>query len=106
MKKYLLFESSEDATKYVSEGQKRLVKAGGKSICLTRFNGELIAVDNACPHRGHPLSEGSINHYGEIVCASHAYRFHLHTGQESENRCEPLSRYKVSQEGAQLFIEV
>jgi nitrite reductase/ring-hydroxylating ferredoxin subunit len=105
MKKYLLFESSEDAMKYVGDGEKKLVKAGGQSICLIRLRGQLVAVNNECPHRGHPLAEGSLNHLGEIVCASHAYRFDLENGQEIDNRCEGLQFVRVLNEDGKVYLE-
>lgn len=105
MKRYLLFESTKDALISVREGQKRLVKAGGKAICLVRNNEKLIACDNACPHRGHPLMEGSLNHINEIVCASHAYRFNLENGQESENRCSDLKLYPIVIEEGKVYLE-
>ena len=105
MKKYLLFESSEDAMKNVGERQKRLVKAGGKSICLLRTQGHLLAIENACPHRGHPLSEGSLNHLGEIVCASHAYRFNLTDGRECEMRCDGLKFITIHEEEGKIYLE-
>lgn len=105
MKKYLLFESTKDASNSIKHGQKRLVKAGGRSICLVRIDDKLIAFDNACPHRGHPLNEGSINHLGEIVCISHSYRFNLITGHEKENNCPELKFYPVIVENGKIYIE-
>ncbi len=105
MKRYLLFESSELSLKYLSEGQKIKVSAGGKVICVARYRGNIYAFDNACPHKGHPLHEGHLNHLDEIVCVSHAYRFRLDTGEECENRCGDLKHYKVEEDNDQYFIE-
>jgi len=105
VKKYLLFESSELSLKYLAEGQKIKVRAGGKAVCVVRFQGEIYAFDNSCPHRGHPLHEGHLNHLGEIVCASHAYRFQLGTGEASEPSCSALKRIHVLRENDQFFLE-
>ena len=104
VKKYLLFESSEQSLKYLAEGEKIKVSAGGMAVCVVRSIGGLIAFANACPHRGHPLHEGHLNHLGEIVCASHAYRFRLSTGEESEQRCTGLKRIDVIEESGQFFL--
>ena len=42
------------------DGEVRAVQAGNQSIALTCLGGEIGALDNACPHQGGPLGEGSI----------------------------------------------
>lgn len=57
---------------------KRVV-AGGKVIALARTRGGYCALDNACPHAGGPLSEGSIED-GLLVCPWHGREYNLVTG--------------------------
>jgi len=99
-----LFESSEQSLNYVAEGQKIKVRAGGKAVCVARFQDRLYAFANECPHSGHPLHEGHLNYRGEIVCASHAYRFALATGEESEQRCAGLQRLDVHEEDGYIYL--
>ncbi len=100
-----MFENSEQSLNYLAEGQKIKVSAGGMAVCVARYQGNLFAFANACPHRGHPLHEGHLNHLGEIVCASHAYRFRLSTGEESEQRCGGLKQISVREVDGQFFLE-
>ena len=59
--------------------ERRLVEVGGRAIAVFRANGEVYAVDNACPHEGNPLIDGEV--LGRtLVCAYHAWRFDLETG--------------------------
>jgi len=104
VKKYLLFESSEQSLKYLVEGEKIKVSAGGMAVCVVRSKGKLIAFANACPHRGHPLHEGHLNHLHQIVCASHAYRFNLTSGVEVEQKCGGLKFIEVHEEAGQFFL--
>ena len=50
------------------DGDVRSVQAGRQSIALTRHAGRYGALDNACPHQGGPLGEGSIECDGEGDC--------------------------------------
>ncbi|MDX2382368.1 MAG: Rieske (2Fe-2S) protein, partial [Acidimicrobiia bacterium] len=43
------------------------VTVGRRSLCLTRIGDAYGALDNACPHQGGPLGEGSIEH-GWLRC--------------------------------------
>jgi nitrite reductase (NADH) small subunit len=47
---------------------------GDKVICVANVDGILSAVDNACPHRGAPLGQGTIQR-GKIVCPWHGWRW-------------------------------
>src|SRR2546422_830761 len=44
----------------VLPGQAKLVEAGGKKIALFNVGGAYYAIDEACPHRGGPLSQGPV----------------------------------------------
>jgi thiamine pyrophosphate-dependent acetolactate synthase large subunit-like protein/nitrite reductase/ring-hydroxylating ferredoxin subunit len=44
----------------LAEGRVKTVTAATKSMALVRFEGQLAAMDNHCPHQGGPLGEGSI----------------------------------------------
>ncbi len=46
-------------------GEVRSVQAGAKTIALTYINERYGSLDNACPHQGGPLSEGSIECDGD-----------------------------------------
>ncbi|MDE0144265.1 MAG: Rieske (2Fe-2S) protein [Nitrospira sp.] len=53
-------------------------------VALFNVDGEILALDNTCPHAGGPLGEGTLN--GEIVeCPWHGWEFNVRTGQCIEN---------------------
>jgi nitrite reductase (NADH) small subunit len=62
----------------------RIVKAPGCDVAVFRTeSGELFALDNRCPHRGGPLSEGIV--YGDAVaCPLHGWVISLRTGRAAE----------------------
>jgi nitrite reductase/ring-hydroxylating ferredoxin subunit len=49
-------------------------------VAVFNVDGELCAVDGACPHRGGPLAEGVVRD-GVVTCPLHWFRFDLRTGR-------------------------
>ncbi len=87
------------------------VTAGRCEIALFRIDGEVYAVDNSCPHRGGPLSEGDVINT-QVYCPMHAWGFDLRTGLSHTNlrahvRTYPLQitdgRVEVALEEADLI---
>ena len=63
----------------VASGQAKRVDIGGRSIAIFNVDGRYFAIDDACNHRGGPLSEGQVE--GEaVVCPWHGASFSLTTG--------------------------
>ena len=50
----------------LQENRVMTVVAGRKQICLSRYNGEICALDNHCPHQGVPLERAvsKMEYYG------------------------------------------
>jgi thiamine pyrophosphate-dependent acetolactate synthase large subunit-like protein/nitrite reductase/ring-hydroxylating ferredoxin subunit len=67
-------------TDELPEGRVRTVVVGGRSFALTHFEDTYSALDNACPHQGGPLGEGSIEN-GWLRCPWHGWDFHPCTGK-------------------------
>jgi nitrite reductase/ring-hydroxylating ferredoxin subunit len=69
------------ATKAEFEGLEtgKLVEAGGQKIAVFNLGGSVYAIGDTCPHRGGPLSEGSIAG-DEVTCPWHGANFHVKTG--------------------------
>ena len=72
------------------DGEVRAAQAGSRTIALTCFDGQIGALDNACPHQGGPLGEGSIEcaqaDSGDerecwLRCPWHGWDFHPLTGR-------------------------
>ncbi len=63
----------------LAEGAMTMVKADGRRICLVRTASGVHAIDNACPHEGYGLAQGSLD--GELVtCQWHNWKFRVSDG--------------------------
>jgi nitrite reductase/ring-hydroxylating ferredoxin subunit len=63
-------------------------------IAVFNVDGELCAVDGACPHRGGPLADGIVRN-GVVTCPLHWFRFDLRTGEHVGDRELRLARFPV-----------
>src|SRR5687768_14313478 len=61
-------------------GKGKQVTVDGHTIALFLLDGKVYAIDDTCPHRGAPLSDGMCRD-GQVMCPLHAARFDLATGQ-------------------------
>jgi ferredoxin-nitrite reductase len=57
------------------------VQLASSEIALFRQDGDVIAIDNTCPHAGGSLAEGTIMD-GCVTCPLHGWRFDVRTGSE------------------------
>ena len=53
--------------------------SGGRAICLVRAADGVHAFDDFCPHRGTPLSWGSLDGF-ELTCAAHTWQWDVRDG--------------------------
>jgi len=60
-------------------GKGKQVIADGRKIALFLSGNQIYAIDDTCPHRGAPLSDGECRG-DQVMCPWHAARFHLGTG--------------------------
>jgi len=87
----------------------RSVQAGSKTIALTYFNGEYGALDNACPHQGGPLGEGSIECEGEecsLRCPWHGWDFHPITGKSPGGFDDGVDTYPLQIRDDGIYVQV
>jgi nitrite reductase/ring-hydroxylating ferredoxin subunit len=68
----------------IAEGCAERVQIGKRMIAVFRDRGELVAIDDACPHRGGPLGKGKVEG-GAVVCPLHGWTFDLRTGSLRTN---------------------
>jgi nitrite reductase/ring-hydroxylating ferredoxin subunit len=87
-------------------GERKLVEVNCKRIALFNVGGRYYAIDDVCPHRGAPLSEGEIE--GEaVVCPWHGAKFELATGEVRRlPAVDGVATYEVRLEGAEITIAV
>ena len=81
------------------------VAAAGKVLCIANINGRYAAVDNACPHRGGPLAEGSVED-GKIMCPWHAWAFDTMTGEADHDPGEKVAVYELKIEGDAVLARI
>jgi len=76
-------------------------------VCLTHINGEYGALDNACPHQGGPLGEGSIEN-GCLRCPWHGWDFDPLTGKPPGGYDDGVPTYpvEVRDDGVYVALEV
>lgn len=64
----------------LSPGQAKLLKHEDFRVAMFRLpDGDVHAVDNACPHEGYPLVQGDVKD-GVLTCAWHNFKFELGSG--------------------------
>jgi nitrite reductase (NADH) small subunit len=57
----------------------KAVDVGGRYIAIFNLGDSFLAVDNRCPHRGGPLSDGIVSG-SAVICPLHAWAFNLSGG--------------------------
>lgn len=87
------------------EGEVCEVAAVGRVFCVGRVDGELVVMDNVCPHRGGPLGQGLIEN-GHVVCPWHAWAFSAKTGCASHNPNACVRRYGVRVDGDSVEVDL
>ena len=86
----------------VTIGKKVIVKDKQIGIFLTE-NGEVHAINNVCPHKEGPLSEGTVS--GEYVyCPLHDQKIDLNTGEVQEPDTGCVETYQVEIQDGDVFI--
>lgn len=88
-----------------AEGTVAEADANGVTICLARVGGEFAAVDNLCPHRLGPLSEGWIEGQA-VVCPWHCWAFDLRTGIAQPPERASVRVFPVRVEGNDVFVNI
>ena len=86
-------------------GQGRCYVVGAEEIAVFRQrDGRLFAVQNRCPHRQGPLSEGVIGD-GRVICPLHSHRFNLEDGAGSEP-AECLKVYRIEERKGEILLSL
>ena len=87
-------------------GQGKLVEVKQKRIALFNVGGRYYALDDMCPHRGGPLSEGELEG-AAVVCPWHGAIFDLATGNVTRPPAAAgVVTYDVRRDGEEIAIAV
>jgi nitrite reductase (NADH) small subunit len=93
-------------TNELTPDQGKLVEVNHKRIALFNVGGRYFAIDDICPHRGGPLSEGELEG-AAVVCPWHGAIFDLATGAVTRSPAAAgVATYEVRVEGEQIAIAV
>jgi 3-phenylpropionate/trans-cinnamate dioxygenase ferredoxin component len=73
---------------------------------VNNVDGRFHAIDDTCPHRGGPLSEGELE--GEVVrCPWHGSTFSVTTGAVlSPPAGSGVTPYRIQESGGELSVEL
>ena len=93
-------------TSDLAPGQAKKVEVDGKVIALFNLEGGYHAIDDTCPHRGGPLSQGPVE--GEVVmCPWHGSKFNVTSGDVlTPPAGNGVSSYRVRVSGSDVEVEV
>ncbi len=93
-------------TDELEDQQAKLVEVEGQKIALFRVGEAFYALSDTCPHRGGPLSEGTVEG-AEVTCPYHGATFDIRTGAVLGPPAQQGVRsYPVRVAGADVEIEV
>ena len=81
------------------------VKVAGRQLAVWNDGGEFIAVENACPHKGGPLSRGWLKG-ATVTCPWHRFRFDLRRACSLTNPAMRLRTYPVQVEDGVLRVDI
>jgi nitrite reductase (NADH) small subunit len=83
----------------------RLVKTPHGCVAVFRTaDDQVFALQDRCPHKGGPLSEGIV-HGTSVTCPLHAWVFDLNTGQAQGADEGAVATYAVKVEGGRVWLD-
>lgn len=84
-------------------GTRKLFVAGPAEVALFNVEGRLFAIDNVCPHRGGPLSEGDLVGF-TLHCPLHAWPFDLRSGRCTDFEAAKVRVHEVRLDGDRILV--
>jgi nitrite reductase (NADH) small subunit len=92
-------------TDEISEGSRKIVQVKQLSIGVFRHNGEWIALQNSCLHRGGPVCEGTLEG-STLTCPWHGYQYDVTNGMLLLDRSSALPRYPVIVRDGNIYLRI
>lgn len=84
----------------------RVVRAGGRDIAIFRSaDDRIFALDDRCPHRGGPLSQGIV-HGERVTCPLHNWVIGLSDGEAVAPDEGCVRRHRIRTEGDSILLSV
>lgn len=88
----------------LAKGKGCAVTIDNKSIALFNINGKFHAIDNTCPHRMGPLSEGTLAG-STVSCPWHGWTFDVTTGDCGVNPLAKIGVYETKIDGDFVYVK-
>lgn len=90
----------------IPPGEGRAFAVGQRRIAVFHTRqGEVLAVQAECPHRGGPLADGLIGG-GTLVCPLHSWKFDLRSGKSDNGECALQTYVARLNRAGQIVVEV
>jgi nitrite reductase/ring-hydroxylating ferredoxin subunit len=87
-------------------GRPALVEVGGTRVVLARVKDEVYACQDACAHKGGPLSEGRLSG-ARLACPWHGWMYDVRSGEcVLPGRGHRVASYPVRLEAGEVWVEV
>jgi nitrite reductase (NADH) small subunit len=84
----------------------RVVNAGARKIAVFRTaDDQYFALDDRCPHRGGPLSQGIV-HGTRVTCPLHNFVIALDSGEAAPPDTGCVARHTIKIEEGRLRLEI
>jgi nitrite reductase (NADH) small subunit len=84
----------------------RVVQAKQEKIALFRnSDNEVFAVEDRCPHKGGPLSQGIV-HGKTVTCPLHAWNIDLQEGCALDPDVGCVKTYELKMEGSEIWLNL
>lgn len=88
----------------IPPGQGACYIVKGQEIAVFRErDGKVFAIENRCPHRQGPLSEGMAGN-GKVICPLHGHKFDLASGKGTENG-ECVRIFEVREQYGEIILD-
>ena len=84
----------------------RVLERDGVNIAIMRAEGdEIFAIEDKCPHKQGPLSQGII-HGKQVTCPLHNWVLELATGKAVAPDIGCVKIFEVKQDGENVFLKL
>ncbi len=80
------------------------VMAGQRSICIAKFDNQLFAFSNKCPHASGLFVNGYIDAVGNVVCPVHKYKFCMRNGRNVTGEGYFLKHWTIQKREEGIYI--
>lgn len=86
-----------------SRGARCVTTPHGRIGVFRTIDDEIFAIEDRCPHKGGPLSQGIV-HGAAVTCPMHNWTIALETGQATGADEGSVKTFPVKVEHGQIFI--